>query len=106
MKQRPPGQPLEQGIAVFGGQQFIQSIVAADAGASQRNRQEMQVVIAESDGGGLAQRANPAQHAEGLRTAIDQIPDEPQSIAIRGEPDGAEQGAEFLIAALHVADCV
>jgi hypothetical protein len=66
----------------------------------------MQIVISQSDGRRIAQGANSAQHSQRIRTPIDQVAYKPKSIAIRREVQGAEQGAEFSVAALHVADCV
>jgi hypothetical protein len=63
-------------------------------------------VIAENDRGGIAQSANPAQYFERIGSTVDQVADEPERIAIRREFQGAEQGAEFCVAALHVTDRV
>jgi hypothetical protein len=64
----------------------------------------MQIVIAERDDGRFTQRMHAPQHRERLRTAIDEIADEPEPVAVGGESDACQQGAELAVAALHVAD--
>jgi hypothetical protein len=66
----------------------------------------MQVVISEGDRCGVAQRADSSQHPERVGSAVDEIAHEPQPIAIRGETQGIEQGAELFVATLHIADRV
>ena len=63
-------------------------------------------MIAEGDARRRAQCVDSAQHCEGFGTAIDQVADEPQSIPIRREAQLGEQGAQFVVASLHVTDRV
>jgi hypothetical protein len=106
VKQRLAGKPLEQVVAVGGRQDFAQRIVAAHAGGSERHGQQVQIVIAQRNRGGIPQRADPAQHPQRIGTAIDEITYEPQPVTIRGVSQGPQQVAEFGVAALHIADCV
>ena len=71
-----------------------------------RHGQQMQVVIAEHGDGGIAERDHLAQHGERIRTAIDEIADQPQPVARRREADQRQQIAELGMAALDVADRV
>ena len=106
VKQRPGREPLEQGIAVGGGQDFVQGIVAANPGTARGHGQQVQIMIAEGDRRCGAEGANSAQHRQRVRAAVDQVANEPEAIAIRAEAQGGEQRAEFGIAALYVADRV
>jgi hypothetical protein len=66
----------------------------------------MQIVVAERDGGRLAQGLDPAQRAERIGAAIDEVTDEPEVILVRRKTQGIEQLAEFAIAPLDVPDRV
>ena len=84
----------------------VKRVVGRAAAVAEGDGQQMQVVIAERHRRRIAEGANAAQHLERGGPAIDQIADEPEPVAIRGEFQRFEQGAELRIAALHIADSV
>ncbi len=104
--QRTLLQPFEQRGAIRRGQNVIERVIAALARTAINDRQQVQIVIAEDDRGGIAQSANPAQDFERIGAAIDQVADEPDGISIGGEFQGTEQCAEFRVASLHISDRV
>ena len=53
-----------------------------------------------------AQRADKAQQGQGIRAAIDQVPDQPQLVAIGRKAQLAQQILQGFEAALDVADGV
>lgn len=61
VQQRLPAQPVQQRRGVARAQQLVQRIAAARPQAARRDCQRPQVVIAEHDGGALAQRPDPPQ---------------------------------------------
>src|ERR1700674_2920633 len=61
-------------------------------------------MITEHAHGVVAQAADQPQRLERLRSAVDQVADEPQPVAIAREADAREQLFEFVAAALYVAD--
>ncbi len=75
-------QPLEQHGRVVGKQDFAQLRVhlGLRLGAPLGDRQQAQVVIAQSDHGLLAQAVDQAQGFQRLPAAIDQVAAEPQAI--------------------------
>ena len=107
MEQRTALQPVEQGVAIAGRQDFVQRIAALQVSCARAcDREQMQVMIAEDDDEIVAQSVNATQRRERARTAIDDVTGEPQAVAIRPEADAVEQGAEFVVTALHVTDGV
>jgi len=54
VQQRPAAEPVEQHGAIGGCEYGFQGIVVAQTRAAIRHGQQMQVVIAENDGGGIA----------------------------------------------------
>jgi len=52
----------------------------------------------------IAERAHPAQAAERVRAAIDQVADEPQPVPFGSEVQPLEQLLELVQAAVQVAD--
>src|SRR5690606_30466150 len=53
---------------------------------------------------GIAERTHEAQHLERARSAIDEIADEPEAIALGRISAALEQRAQLVVAALNVAD--
>ena len=85
MQQRPLLQPFEQRGAVRRRQHGVERVVAAQPRAAVRHREQVQIVIAENDGRGIAQCANAPQYLERIGAAIDQVAHEPERIAVRRE---------------------
>ncbi len=52
----------------------------------------------------VPERAHETQRLERLRAAIHQVADEPQPVAIGGEPYPGEERPQLITAALDVAD--
>ena len=107
VQQRSRLQPVEQAFAIRRLQDGPQPVVAvAPLGVAAGERQQVQVVIAEHDGGRIAEAGNPAQHVERGGPAVDEVADEPEPVAGRVEAEEREQVVEFGGAALYVADGV
>ncbi len=68
--------------------------------------EQVQIVISQNGHRTLAECAHEAQDLERLRAAIDEISDEPEAVTVAIERDHLEQLAEFVVAALDVADRV
>ncbi len=84
----------------------VKRVVVAQPRAAVRNGQQVQIVIAQGNRCGIAQRAHPPQYLQRGGAAIDQIPDEPEPVAVRREAHRLKQRIELRVAALHVADSV
>src|SRR5215471_21401687 len=63
-------------------------------------------MVAQDAHGTIPETLDEAQCCEGVGTAVDQIADEPQAIALRVERDMFEQALERREAALDIADRV
>ena len=98
-------QPIDQFIPVRRLEYIAQSVVIAQPGKSPGHRNEMQVVIAKHAYRAITQSTNIAKHGQRIWSAIDQIADEPQTIAFRIKRYFVDQLAQFVIAALNVTDC-
>jgi len=104
--QRPRGEPCQQRVAIRRRENGIERVVAMRLAMSRGDRQQVKVVIAKHGDGRVAERHHFAQHGKRIGSAIDEIPDEPQAVVVRREPDEIEQLAEFGVATLDIADCV
>ncbi len=92
MQQRPCLQPVEQALAVGRVDDRSQDgIGLAPLGVAARERQQVQVVIAEHDDRGVAQARDEPQHAERIGPAIDEVADEPEAVARGIEREAVEQ---------------
>ena len=56
--------------------------------------EQVQVVVAEQAVGGVAEAAQPAQHGQRLRAAVDQVAEHVEAVARRREADLGEQAVE------------
>ena len=80
--------------AVRRRQDRVQRVIAAQPRTAIGHRQKMQIVIAESDRGGIAQGANSAQDFERIGAAIYQIADEPEQSRGRPRISGHRAGCQ------------
>ena len=71
-----------------------------------RHDQQMQVMVAQHGERSVAQRLHRAQYRQRIGTAVDQIADQPQSVARAIEGDQIEQLSELGVTALDIADDV
>ena len=107
MEQGLAAEPGEEVVAVGRAEDVVQGVATARPLARhQREREQMQVVIAQHRDGGRAERHDPAHDAERVRAAIDEVAGQPQAVARRVERAGREQGFELAQATLDVADGV
>jgi len=104
--ERPSNEPRYERIAIRRCEDVVQRIAAMRLAIPRRDGQEMEVVIAEDRGGGVAHRHHVPQHCKRARPAVDEVADEPQAIARRVEADEIEEIAKFAVTALDVADRV
>jgi hypothetical protein len=84
--------------------------VARGSASSPRERQQVQVVVAQHRLEAPAHRPGalerPAQHLEGARSAADQIADQHQAVVLGVDPGALQQRLERVDAAVDVADQV
>jgi hypothetical protein len=104
--ERLPRKPAEQLVAVARIEDRCKRVVAVGAPMARRDDQQVQIVIAEHRRRRVAQRPHFAQHAERVRSPIDEIAGDPEPVVARREADQRQQLAEFGVAALDVADRV
>ncbi len=102
--QRPLAQPVEPGLAVGCGQDLVQGVAAVRAAHAVGEGQQVQVVVAEQAGRAALERAQPAQHGQRARAAVDQVAQRMQVVARGRVADLGEQPRERVVAALDVAD--
>jgi CubicO group peptidase (beta-lactamase class C family) len=105
VQEGPVAQPVEQLVAVACAEDVVERVGRPRAMPPVgREREQMQVVIAEHDLGGGTERAHVAEHLQRLRTAIDQIAHQPNFVVRRVEGELAQQRLQLDEAALHVSD--
>jgi len=104
--QRPLAQPVQQRIAVGRGQDVVQGVAAVRRAHAQRHGQQVQVVVAQQAGGGVAQCLHAPQHGQRPRAAVDQVAQQHQAVATGGKRQFVQQATQGRVAALHVADQV
>src|SRR5690349_10613840 len=97
-------QPVDQLVAVRCIEHIRKRVIRAQLGATRGDRDQMQVVIAEHADRARAQSAYEAQSAQRIRTAIDKIADQPQSVVIGIESEALEELRERVKAALDIAN--
>lgn len=99
-------EPIEQLVAIGCVENGIDRVFAMGLADTFSDREQIEIVIAENGDGALAQAADEAQRLERLRTAIDEIADEPERVVRGIELETVEQAPELIVAALDVAYCV
>jgi len=99
-------EPVDQLITVGGREDVVQRVIAAALAEAGGDPEEMQVVIPEDDRGSVAEAAHVAENVERAGAAVDEVADEPESVARRCEPDLAQQPLEGVETPLDVADGV
>ena len=97
-------QPVDPVVAVGRGQHLGQRVVALQRPHTVGGGQQVKVVIAEQAGGRVAEGAQPLQHAQRLRPAVDQVAQHDKAVARRREAGHVEQPVQGAAAALQVAD--
>jgi hypothetical protein len=97
---------MQEFITILGLQYRLQAVVITRPDMAARQRQQMQIVIAQHRDSGIAQAAHKAQHLQRLRPAIDQITDQPKPVTPGLEADALEQPLQLHPAALHITDGV
>ncbi len=102
--QRPRHQPTQEIVAVWGGKDLLECVGFAVAVTAAGHCKQVQIVIAENRYRVLAQGMDKSQHFQRLRTAVHEVADEPELIAVGRELQFREQGAQFGITALHIPD--
>ncbi len=104
MQKRARDQPLEQFVAITGLEDLIERVRLALAATAEGNREKVQVVIAEHDDGVVGEGAHVAQDLQRARPAVDQVADEPETIAVGREIQPGNERAQLSAAALDIAD--
>jgi hypothetical protein len=104
MGERACHEPLDECIAIGGGQHFIERVGLAAPLRAKGKCQQVQVVIAQHHDGVITQGADQPQTVQGFGSPIDQVTHEPQLVTVRRKLQAREQRAQFFITALHVPD--
>ena len=99
-----PAQPVEQIVAIRRVDDFAQRVVLLQALDVVGRGQQVQVMGAQHRGDRVAHGVEEAQRAQRIRTAVDQVADQPQVVPARLEIHALKQAFERLQAALDVAD--
>ena len=102
----PMREPVGQFVAVRRFENRRQRVIPMRVAVPRCDGQQVEIVIAEHGHRGVAQRFNLAQHAERVRSAIDEVAGQPQPVGGRREADQRQQVAELGMTALDVADRV
>ena len=105
----PPGEfrlPAKQLGAIGSSQDFSERIALVGSLGARGDGEQMQIVVAEYHDGRRSQRLDEAQRIERPRSAIDEVADEPRTIAGGVEGKTIEQELELCAAALNVTNCV
>jgi len=74
-------QPVEQGRALRAGQDVVQRVAAVRALPARGHGQQVQVVVAQQAGGGIAQALQALQRGQRRRPAVDQVAQHVQVVA-------------------------
>ena len=85
IKQRLLPEPGDEFVAIRGVQDLRQRIASTESGQPGRDGEEEQIVIAKDRDGGPTEFLNIAEDMERSRTAIDEVPREPEAILLRIE---------------------
>ena len=104
--QRAARQPVDQLVAIGRCEDGVQRVAAMWLAVPSGDRQQMEIMVAEDRARGVAERRHFAENFQRFRAPIDQIPDEPQAIAVFGKPDQVEKLAKLGMTTLNVADRV
>ena len=96
--------PVEPGLAVGRVEDVVEGVAAMARAHAGGDGQQVPVVVAEHAGRGAAEIAQPAQRAERVGAAVDQVAEHVEVVARRREGDLVEQPVERIGAALDVAD--
>src|SRR3954465_9496534 len=99
MHHRPCAYPFDERAAIGRAEHIGEGVVLARLGEAFVLRDEMQVVVAEHDDRALAERSHEAQRLQRLRASVDEVADEPKTVALR-ELDTAEEGLQLVEEAL------
>ena len=96
--------PIAELIGVGRGQHRREGVAAAGGDHTLPLGQEVQLVIPQHADDRVPVPVRPAQHAEGIRTPIDQVPDEPHSVPAGPEREAIQETLERAKTPLHIAD--
>ena len=80
MDQRPAPQPGEQVVAVRRRQHGLQAVALLHLGHPGGAGQEVEIMIAQHGDDPVVPLPRPAQHLERVRTAVDQVAHEPETV--------------------------
>ena len=100
MEQRARAQPVEQIVPVRRGENVLQRVTFVNASESRSGDQQMQIVISKDRGCRVTERAHEAQRFERVRSAIDEVTDQPKAVMPGIETDQVEKLFKRLQTAL------
>ena len=98
--------PGDQFIAVFRFQDIVNRILVPYRRNVFCHCEQKKIVIPQHQTNGLAETAYESEEGEGVRTSIDEVAREPQSIRLWIECNPVEESCEWIETTLDVADCV
>jgi hypothetical protein len=104
-------QPVQQFFTVGCGQDWVQRVAPVHSANSGRNSEQVQVMVAEHDGGSIAHCINAAQGTERVWAAVHEIACEPEcglrlEFGVGTIVNSLQQAVERMTATLKVADDV
>ena len=106
MQQWPGAEPAQKFGFIPGTQNFTQRVIWARHRETFGDAQEVQVVIAKNDNGGIPKTFYKSKHFKRGRSAIYQVANEPERVNCPVESACAEQRFQLAHAALNVPDRV
>ena len=104
--QRPAYEPLQKLVSIRGFQDAAEGIPNLALSNALRDREQMKIMVSEDDRDTPIMRPRPSKDAERVRTSIDEVSDEPDSIGSRIEINLFEKAVERGKTSLYVPDDV
>lgn len=99
-------QPIHQMVTLRALQQVLHRVAGLEVAHTQMHTQQMQVMVAQQTLGTVVKRLQAFQHAQIVRTSVDQIAQQVNGVTARRKADGVQQMPQTGIAALDISNQV
>jgi len=106
VQHRAVSQPIDKLVAIARLKNLVKRVVVAQLGAAGGDAEQMKIMVTQNAYSALAQISNEAQRRERIGSAVHEIADQPESVAIEIEWERVEQRLQRPEAALNIADHV
>ncbi len=90
VQQRPVAQPVDDRFQVGRLEHVVERVGRRELAPARHGREQVQVVIAEHAPDAAAEPHDATQYGQRVRTAIDEIADQPEPVARRSKGDLAQ----------------